>query len=125
MSHRPRSVTLVSYLFIAAGLIGLGYHGLELSARRPLQVDLVWVLFVRLLAVVGGLFVLRGDDWARWLLLAWLAYHVVLGALHSPSEAAAHAVLLAGVAYVLLRAPASAYFRSGRGRAEAGFEVGE
>ena len=35
-----------------------------------------------------------GHNWARWLLVAWLAFHVVVSGFHSMSEMAAHAVLL-------------------------------
>jgi hypothetical protein len=51
------------------------------------------------LAIVGGIFVLLGHRWARWLLLAWLLFHVVVSAFHSLSEALAPAVLLILVAF--------------------------
>ena len=109
--RRPRPVTIVGWLFIAAGGVGFGYHARELVTQRPVAHDLIWVLAVRLLAVIGGVFALRGHDWARWLLVAWLGYHVALGALHSASEALVHAVLLVVVGYLLLGPPATAYFR--------------
>lgn len=108
---RPLSVTVVGWLFVAAGSVGLVYHATELRAPGPFDSEVIWVLLVRLAAIVGGAFVLRGARWASWLLVAWMAYHVVLSALHSWSEAAVHAVLLVGVAYLLLRPEASAYFR--------------
>lgn len=113
---RPRSVTVIGWLFVAAGIVGFVYHATELTTTGPVDSDVVWVLFVRLLAIVGGAFMLRGADWARWLVLAWIAYHVVLSAFHSWSETAVHAVLLAGVAVILLRPEASAYFRPTRSR---------
>ena len=73
MTKRPRSVVLVSCLFIAAGILGFVYHASELKAQDPVQSDLILVLFIRLLAVVGGVFALRGANWARWLLLVWMA----------------------------------------------------
>lgn len=108
---RPRSVAVIGWLFVAAGIVGFGYHVTELNAPGPVDSEVLWVLLVRLLAIVGGAFVLRGARWAPWLLVAWMAYHVVLSAFHSWSEAAVHAVLLAMVAYVLLRPEAAAYFR--------------
>lgn len=114
MNKRPRSITVISCLFIAAGTTGLGYHATEFRAGRPFQYDVVWVCLVRLLAIVCGVFVLRASNWARWLLLVWLAYHVVLSSLHSLSGLVIHAVLLAVVAYFLLRPQASAYFRGAR-----------
>ncbi len=115
MNRRPLSITVISWLFIAAGLIGLVFHATDLKAGHPLEYELVWVLLLRLLAVVCGVFLLRGSNWARWLLLAWITYHVILSALHSLTELAIHTLLLVVVAYFLLRPQASAYFRSSRG----------
>jgi hypothetical protein len=56
--------------------------------------------------------VLLGHNWARWLLLAWLVFHVIVSAFHSPEEVAAHVVLLLLFAYFVFRPPASNYFRS-------------
>src|SRR5512143_1782350 len=115
---RPRSVTVIGWLFIAAGIIGLVYHATALKTSGPLDYEALWVLLLRLLAVIGGAFLLRGADWARWLVLAWIAYHVVLSAFHSWSDTAVHAVLLAGVAFLLLRPEAWAYFRGAKRRPE-------
>ena len=52
-----------------------------------------------------------GHNWARWLLVAWLAFHVVVSGFHSLSEMAAHAVLLIVVAYFLFTPPDSKYFQ--------------
>lgn len=54
---------------------------------------------------------LRGWNWARWLLVVWLAYHVVLSALHSVFEVAVHGFLFGVIAYFLFRTPANAFFR--------------
>jgi hypothetical protein len=70
------------------------------------------VSIVRIIAVVGGAFLLTGRNWARWLLLAWLAFHVVVSAFHSLSEFMPHVVLLMIFGYVLLGPPTSKYFRS-------------
>jgi hypothetical protein len=112
MNTRPSSVAVISWLFVAAGVIGIAYHLTEFKAQRPWQYDMVWVGLVRFLAILGGVFALRGRNWARWLLLVWTAYHVILSAFHSASELAAHSLLLAVVAYFLFRRPASAYFRN-------------
>ena len=111
MNKRPLSVSIISWLFVAAGAIGLAYHATEFKITRPFQYDVVWVCLVRLLAILCGVFMLRGSDWARWLLLVWIAYHVILSAFHSLSEVAIHTLLLAVVAYFLFRPGASRYFR--------------
>ncbi len=107
----PLSVTVISCLYIAAGSVGFVYHATDFTAQGPFQYELVWVLLARLLAIIGGVFALRGANWARWLLIVWIAYHVGLSVLHSLSELAMHSVLFVVIAYVLLRAQASAYFR--------------
>jgi hypothetical protein len=115
MNKRPRSVTVISWLFIAAGVIGFAYHATEFKTHGPFQYDLLWVCLVRLLAVLSGLFMLRGFDWARWLLLVWIGYHVVLSGFHSLSELVMHGLLFGVVAYFLLRRQASVYFRGASG----------
>ena len=110
MNKRPVTVTIIALLFIAAGIVGFAYHVTEFDARGPIQYELAWVLALRLLAILSGVFMLRGRNWARWLLLAWIAYHVVLSAFHPMSELITHCALFAIVAYFLFRTRSSAYF---------------
>jgi uncharacterized membrane protein len=105
---RPLTVTILGCLFIAVGLVGLLYHLTE----RPPGHWIVMISLIRILAIVGGIFLIRGHNWARWLLLAWLALHVGVSAFHSLSETVAHAVLLMMIGYFLLTPPASKYFNS-------------
>jgi len=111
MSKRPRSITIISWIFLAVGAVGLAYHATDFKAERPFESDLVWVCVVRLLAMLCGVFMLRGNNWARWLLVVWVAYHVILSVLHTPFELVVHSLLFAAVLFFLFRAPASAYFR--------------
>jgi len=104
---RPWEVAFLGALFIVAGLVGLLYHGVS----DPVSWELVLVLLVRIVAIVGGVFLILGRGWARWVLIAWLGFHVAISALNSLQQTVAHAVLLAVVAYFLTRAPASDYFR--------------
>jgi hypothetical protein len=98
-------------VFVAAGAFGLVYHAPELSAYGPALYGVVWVLLVRCIAIVAGIFLLRGAAWARWLALGWTAYHVILSAFHSFTEAAVHVLVFAVVAHVLFRAEATSYYR--------------
>ena len=111
MSKRPRSITVISWIFAAAGVVGLAYHATEFKADHPFDNDFLWVCFIRLLAILCGIFTLRGRNWARWGLVVWLGYHVVLSVLHTPFELFVHGLLFAAVLYFLFRPRASAYFR--------------
>ena len=105
---RPWAVTVLGLLFMVAGLVGLFYH----VTTEKFGWGLILVLLLRLLAVVGGIFLLLGRSWARWLTVGWLAIHVVVSALHSLEQMASHAVLLVIVTYFLFKEPEADYFRS-------------
>ena len=105
--QRPWAVTVLGLLFVAAGLAGLLYHVLQ----EKLSWELVLISLLRLMAVVAGTFLLLGRNWARWLSVVWLAMHVVISAVHSLEQMAAHAVLLAIVVYFLFKDRSANYFR--------------
>jgi hypothetical protein len=104
---RPLPVIVFGCLFILAGTVGLLYH----LKDRPPDRDFFLISAVRLLAILGGIFLLLGHNWSRWLMLAWLIFHVGVSAFHSMQEFAAHTVLLLLFAYFIFRPPASGYFR--------------
>ncbi|HEX4808924.1 MAG TPA: hypothetical protein VH325_08345 [Bryobacteraceae bacterium] len=114
MKKRPLSVTVIGCLYIVTGAIGLAFHLTDLKPQHPFQYDIVWISLVRLLAIVSGVYMLRGSNWARWLAIAWIAFHVVLSAFHSPLELLLHALLCAAFAYFLFRPQATQYFCSTR-----------
>jgi hypothetical protein len=116
LNKRPLSITVIGWVFIAVGSIALGYHlqpqhTAEFRAHPSLENELIWVCLVRVLAIVSGVFMLRGWNWARWLLVMWLAYHVALSALHSVFEVVVHGLLFGVIVYFLFRTPANAFFR--------------
>ena len=104
---RPLPLTMLGFLFIAAGVVGLAYH----LSERPLDRWVALISVIRVLAIVGGVFLLKGRNWARWLMIGWLGFHVVVSALHSLWECIAHAVLFLVVAYFLVTPPDSQYFQ--------------
>jgi len=105
---RPFPVTMLAWLFIVVGMVSTVFHLLKSS----FDLWSVPIALVGIIAVVGGVFLLRGAGWARWLSLIWLAFHVFVSALNSFSEALPHLVLLVVIGYILLGSPASEYFRS-------------
>jgi uncharacterized membrane protein HdeD (DUF308 family) len=105
---RPFQVTMLGWLFIAVGILSTIFHLL----KSPLDRWTVPTLLVGIIAIVAGVFLLRGARWARLLALAWLAFHVVASALNSLSDAIPHIVLLFVVCYFLLGPPTSKYFQN-------------
>lgn len=99
---------MLGWLFIAVGILSTIHHLL----KSPLDRWTVPIVLVGTIAIVAGVFLLRGARWARWLVLAWLAFHVVVSALNSLWDAMPHFVLLVVVGYFLLGPPTLEYFRS-------------
>jgi hypothetical protein len=106
-AKRPFEVTFLGWLFIAVGIFSTTYHLWKGSLDRWM----IPIVLVGVIAVVAGVFLLRGAGWSRWVLLAWLAFHVVAIALESLLGAVSHLVLLVVVGYFLLGPPTSAYFQ--------------
>jgi len=119
---RPRAITILAWLFIAVGAAGIlkdvwplatpqaGQQIAKLKAEGLADLGLAWTS--RLLAVIGGAFLLRGFNWARWLLVAWMAFHIWISALHSPMQLLLHCVIFAGAGCLLFHRQSSAYFRN-------------
>jgi uncharacterized membrane protein HdeD (DUF308 family) len=105
---RPIQVTMLGWLLVAVGILSTVYHLLKSSLDRWT----VPTLLVGIVAVVAGVYLLRGARWARWLVLAWLAFHVVVSASISLPDAMPHTVLFLAVGYFLLGPPTSKYFQS-------------
>ena len=110
------SITIISCIFIAFGCIALLYgllpHGEITAAQRVAELKGHWYVHVsRILQVLSGVFMLYGFNWARWLLLAWIVFHIVISALHSPFQLLMHTLIFAVILYFLFRPSASAYFR--------------
>lgn len=110
---RPLSVTILAGVYLLAGAISVVYHFMQFRADA-FRYDEVLVELVAILALVAGAFMLRGRNWARWLALAWIAFHVILSAFHSLSEFAIHCLFCAVIAWVLFRPNAARYFRGYR-----------
>jgi len=118
---RPRSITIVAWIFIVAGVVGIAadlwplltpasaQQLAKLRADGVIDISLAWG--TRSLAIVGGINTLRGRNWARWLLAAWMVFHVVLSLFQSLGEAVAHCVIFGPLAYLLFRKSVAPFFR--------------
>jgi hypothetical protein len=115
MKERPLSITLISWLFIIFGSIALVSALLPIAGASPAQIVAEfkqhWMVhFLRLASIVSGLFMLRGHNWARWLLVAWMAVHIVISVLHSWTQLLIHALIFAVLLFFLFRRKSTAYF---------------
>ena len=111
MNKRPLVVTIVAVLYIVAGAVGFAYHLKDFRGASAFPWNVVGIELVRLAAIVAGVFVLLGLNWARWLAVAWMAFHVVVGALHGFVQAATHGVFLLIILWFLFRPEASRFFK--------------
>ena len=103
---RPRTITIISWFFIIFGSIAL------LSGVLPFR-DLMshwYVHLSRLLMIIAGVFMLKGHNWARWLLVVWITFHIIISALHSALFLLMHVVIFSAILYFVFRREASTYF---------------
>jgi hypothetical protein len=114
MNKRPLSVTVISCLFVVTGAVGVASHLTNFNAQHLFQSDLILICLVGLVAIVSGVYMFRGSNWARWLALLWMASHVVISAFHSFIECLIHGLFLAVLSYFLMRPQVSAYFNKTR-----------
>ena len=75
---------------------------------------MITIVLFELVAVLAGIFLLKGRNWARWLLMAWVAFHVISSGLNSLFASVPHLLLLIDVAYFLFTPPDSALFSAPR-----------
>lgn len=108
MNKRPMAVTVVAWLYVLVGVGGLIGHFHDIF---PINRDGVWIAVTEILAIVAGAFMLRGQNWARWLALAWMAFHVVLSAFPVSYALAVHCLFFVVIGWALLQRSAAEYFR--------------
>jgi len=109
MPRRPLSITIISWILIVFGSIAL------LSGVLPLSdIKSHWYVHLsRILEIVAGVFMLYGRNWARWLLVAWIAFHIVVGALNGLVSLAMHVVIFSVILFFVFRRDANVYFAGG------------
>lgn len=111
---RPLSMTVLACIYIAVGSIGFAYHLHPIIVNHDLRHDDLLVELIEVAAIVSGAFLLRGDNWARWLALAWITFHVVISFFDSLQKIAVHALFSLLIGYFLFRPEARAYFSVSR-----------
>lgn len=121
---RPRSITIIAWLFVAAGIAGLlndlwplltsGAAAQIAKLKSDGLADLGPAWTTRLLAIVGGIWLLRGRNWARWLLVAWMIFHIGMSAFESWEKLVFHCVIFLPIFIFLFRSTAQLYFRTAK-----------
>lgn len=109
MNKRPIAVLVIACVYILTGAAGTAAHSMDYlhSSER----DMIWAVVVSVIAIVAGIYMLQGCNWARWLAEAWMAFHVVLSVFHAKLELAIHGALFAVITYFLFRPEANRYFK--------------
>ena len=111
MNQRPRSITIISWIFIIFGSIALLYGVLPFT-----DIKSHWYVHLsRILQIVAGVFMLYGRNWARGLLVLWIAFHLVAGALHGVATLAMHVAIFSVILFFVFRRDANEYFAGGSG----------
>ncbi len=111
VKKRPIAVTIIAWLLIVAGVFGFTVHIRELLSQKPFHFQDLWIPIVGFLPAAIGVFILLGRNWARWLALAWMAFHVAISFFDSLQKVAVHVLLFVLIAYSLFRRDAKAYFQ--------------
>ena len=114
MKKTPIAVACLAWLLIAVGVLVTAAHLSQWRVHTLRADEFFWICVVGLAAVVAGVFLLRGRGWARWLALAWMAFHVVLSVFHPRTELIVHSAFLVLFAYFLFNARARAFFQAGQ-----------
>jgi len=109
--RRMPSIVAVGVLFLLLGVLDVwrGVAPLFGPATR-LATDDMQVLAIGIAALVGGAFVIRGQNWARWLLAVWMLLHVAISVGH-PGQLIAHLAIFGALAFLLFRPGARSHFR--------------
>ena len=112
---RPRSIIVIGLLFILLGALTFIHAAWDLvnTEQRLTNLQRHWMIYLSAgAAIVGGAFLLKGQSWARWLLVAWMAFHIVVGALNGIVPLLTHVVIFSVMGYFLFRRPVSSYLSS-------------
>ena len=115
---RPLILTLLGWMLIALGAIEFVDRAAKI--RWPQLAGDLGVALFELLILACGLFLLRAKAWARWLAVAWIGFHVAVGARHSVLMGVLHGTIFLLFVWLLFRPEVNAWFRTKpaeRGRA--------
>ena len=107
-NKRPWPVIVIACLYLLVGVGGFAGHFRELIARHP---DAVGIEITELVGAISGVGLLMRQNWARWLALAWILFHVGLSIIHPLGELAIHAAFCVLIVWALFRPESSRWFQ--------------
>ncbi|MGA8742295.1 MAG: hypothetical protein WB561_14010 [Terracidiphilus sp.] len=108
MKKPPTLVLIVAGVYLLVGVAGFVYHFHELAAGHS---DAIAIELTELLAVLSGVGLLLRQNWARWLALAWVVFHVAISIFHPLRELLIHAALCTAIAWLLFRPETARWFK--------------
>ncbi|HZT04423.1 MAG TPA: hypothetical protein VFA39_19405 [Steroidobacteraceae bacterium] len=112
---RPVFIAVIAAVFVAIGQ-GDVWRGAGPLASRHLHptVEDLTILGIGTAALLGGIFVFKGHNWARWLLAVWMALHVAFF-IRQPYVLLVHLAIFTLILAGLFHPAASRYFRQSDG----------
>lgn len=110
MLRRPLSLTIFSILLILIG--AAGFVGHFPAHRPPYHSDDFLPDLLELILITAAVFILRGRNWARWLALAWITFHLAISFYDSLRKVIAHSIILLIFVAFLFSRGARAWFRA-------------
>jgi hypothetical protein len=109
MRKRPVILTIFCILLILLGAVGFVGH--FPAHRPPYHADDFLPDLLELVLIAAAVFLLRGRNWARWLALAWITFHLAVSFYNSMGKVIAHTVILVIFVAILFNPPVNAWFR--------------
>ena len=110
MKARPLLITILGWMLIVVGVLEFAEHAAAI--RWPLTAEAVGVPLFELVILACGVFLLRGQNWARWVAVAWVGFHVIVSSLHSAMAGILHGLIFVAFAWLMFRPEVNAWFRA-------------
>lgn len=111
MKKCPLPVSIVAIALLIAGVVGFFYHLQDFADPDQKLYVTVLVEILRIVAILSGILLFRGNSLGRWLSIAWVLLHVVISTFNSVNETLMHAVVLIIVCVLLFLPVSSGYFK--------------
>ena len=93
-------------------LVGIGAGVEQFSHLLAGQREAIGMEIAEATAIVTGVCLLLRLGWARWLAVAWMAFHVAI-MFSNPGKVAVHLVLCVLIAWALFRPESRGWFHKG------------